>query len=262
MKIISDKSINYPFAIVVWAFLTFFLSLLISLLFGNPNEVLKWIILIGSGIFTLSSGKTIPLRESRQLVFLGEQTGVWLTEGFYFLFHLYSLDYKEKTQSIEKKNIAIEPFNIQDKNGKLLLGAINGTWQIGNSNTEIENYKLIDADVLSSNLKTLLRRTSNIVFGKKDYWNEIIGQDLSQILMTDQIFITECQKYGIRFTNLVVEITSGNLLQDNLNAYRSELTAKFKSLYPTMSDVEISNRVEIQIQIAKKFTVDGNLFNK
>lgn len=214
-----------------------------------------------SVVYTTSYIKIEPLWKG-EILFLGKTTGIWIKgkDGLRFIwFHqlgIFSI-FASEMQHEEKKDIIVEPFPFSDKNGKEVIAAMNGDWQIGDEDNEEENYLMMAEADMPGNLKSLLRRTAIRVLGGKDYWKEMIGEELHDSILNDSTFKKECHRYGINFRSLILEVISGDIKQDNLNAYATKLHKDYKEQFPNLKDEQLSEKIEVQLKLAKKIIFKG-----
>ncbi len=264
-KIISNRNINYLMAVPMWVIMYYFLQSVLMLILWmfdeDINNAAKIFCLISSAGGTFGFNTTVELQGRAKLTFLWRETNdIWLEPGFYFLFWGIWGIYASEKFSTEKKDVIVDPFFAQAAGGKKILVAANGDYAVGTNARAEELYKKVGAKDMPGNLMSLIRRTSIRVFGGKNFWRDIIGKDLSQSILTDQAFKNKCEdEYGIVFKSLIIEVTSGNLDQDDMNAFETELTAKFsdKTIYPGLTATEISEKVETQLKLAKKIINKG-----
>jgi hypothetical protein len=91
---------------------------------------------------------------------------------------------------------------------------------------------------MEGNLQNLIKRTVMRVCGKLDYQTQITGENVGEEIIGspgapgDMIFIRECEKYGIEFHNLLVEVIAKDLEQENANSYYQKLLKEEMSRYP------------------------------
>lgn len=265
--IIKEKMINWPLAFVM-LFVNYLLMILIIWVIGlifkfDPINNATKILFFAISLIDTYKGliKIEPLTEAKLLA-AGEETDIWLGPGYYFLFRvifirIWSVFVKE-TQSKEKDELIVPQFPFQDKKGKKLFGKGNATFAPGDSDEEKENYKSMKGEDLPANLINLLRQTSVRVLGGKNYWTEILGKELHDFILNDAKFKAECFKYGCIIKTFNLEVVSANLEQDDLNAYRVQLTGELKTLYPELKDSAIARMVDAQLKISKRIDILGD----
>jgi hypothetical protein len=260
MEIISNKNYNYPFAVIVWIVLFLIIFFLLKLV-GFEGKFWTATALVLGGLIALADIGRIPIMHSKQLLLLGVQTGVWLDEGFYFLFFVFTLDDTEE-QSVENKDVIVPVFPCQDKDGKVLNAEANGDYQIINHDA----YKLHDVNVMLTNLTSLIRRTMVRVCGTIVYKTDILGKDLGHRILADHIFIRECAQYGIKFGNVIADAIASDLTQEGINAYAKELMVQFKSEYPqghVFTHKELSDlydKIAVQLKTAQRIITNSPTF--
>lgn len=226
------------------------------------KKITLLLILVGSGLFVWESSKfTVPPMGSVQLLFLGEQTGIWLEEGDYFIwFHelgLIKLQLDE-AQSHEINDIYVDTFETRDINGKMIKCKIDGDWVIADH----DRYKLIKATDIKRNLTSGLEKAVTTFTGSKEFEADLLGKNHGDDINDNTFRNRMRSRFGIEFENIDCIIISGDLVQDNLNNYRDKLTDKYKTKHPTMSDKEISELVEVQLKLAKKVISNSPLVNR
>jgi hypothetical protein len=247
--------INYGFAIFLWFVLFSFLSLLLAMARLEQEMIRQATAAIAAAMVAFGSYETVGLQKRAKVLFAKHETDTWAEPGFYFLFWAFGF-YEEEIQETQRFDVKVGVdgnFTISDKNGKKLRVKIDADYAIGNTNEDRENYKKIQEADFPGNLKTLLERAANRVFGGMEYWSELLGKELHSLILNDLEVKTHSKKYGIIFTSIMVEVVSGNQDQDDLNAQRRSLTVEYQKLYPTMSDQKISETVEVQLKLVDKF---------
>ncbi len=251
-------------------------------------------VVVSIGFVWKTSDFDVPNQTRYQLLLWGNNTHIYVPQGNYFIFfhrlplgrfRIFRLQLEE-SQNLQKRDVLVTktvrddkgndvkiPFKTQDKNGKLLEVDGNADWEIGSNRKDpveadeiiaSDNYRKMDEAQVVTNLQSLLRRTIIRVIGRKDFWVDIIGHELHTMILEDKVFQEECFAYGIRFKSLILEVTSGDLTQDNLNYFEEQLNTKFKARYGTdhvftPKDLErIHEDVQAQLKIAKKIIVKGS----
>lgn len=269
IKLISNKDVNYPFAVLVWVISFLILRFFINLA-GFPdsdNKTYTIIELIVSALFAFGDNSTIPILTRKKLLFLGQETGVWLDPGFYFLFWIFSLAEGE-TQKDERKDTIVEGVKCQDKNGKVMIADANGDWAIGNDEESRQKYLLQPEDKMKTNLESLVKRTLVMVLGGRVYKTHILGQDLGSEILKNPKFIEECGRYGIVYTNMIAVAIAFNMDQEAINSYHEEVLAAQKAKYPTGHKFthkelqEIEENVQVIIGKARRIITNSALLGR
>lgn len=266
-KIISDKNINQPFVIVVWIIV---FSLLCFLLGLNHwiNKLSVIIALAISGMVAFGDKANVEILTRTQLLFLGQETGVWLQPGPYYLFWIFTLAVSETIKD-ERKDTVVTSVKCQDQNGMVLLAEFNGDWAIIDTDVARRKYELQDAGLMKTNLESLARRTLIRVIGTLEYKTHILGQDLGDKVKNDLIFKRECEHtYGIVYTNAIADAISANMDQEAINAYYRALMIEERAKYPNnhqfthaeLQDIEAN--IQVKLNKAKKIITNSPLLGR
>jgi hypothetical protein len=271
MKIISDKSINYPFAAVVWIVV----SMIFYILFRYVNLDGKfWILLsfLSGAIIAFADRDKVAILTVGLLQFNGEEVkdengnSVYLDPGWYFTFFFFSINKKE-SQKMEKRDVVIPAFNCQDKSRLGLTAEANGDWVIADDGHD--KFKEQDESKMESNLSSLVRRSIIRVFATLDFETEIKGKDLGDKIQNhDPVFERECSKYGIIFHNLIVDAIPSDMRQENLNSYSKRLFEEEKAKYPvgykfTHQELrDIEETIQIKLGQARKIISNSPLLGR
>ena len=208
-------------------------------------------------IWELSKVK-LPPQTRIEVLFIGVRTRIFLTEGVYFLFFnrfgLFTL-YKGETEHIQKKEVRFLEFLLQDANGKLMLGRLVGSWCPGPSEEDAIAYEGFPEEDMNENAGFLLGNAALRAAAKKDYWTEIRITDLACDIEVDPIYITGCKKYGIEFTNNMLQIISGNLSQDDIDQFAIRITKRLKIDNPGMVPSDIATLMQIQMKLVQPVVI-------
>lgn len=271
MKIISDKSINYPLAAVVWIVA----SMIFYILFRYVNLDGKfWILLsfVSGTIIAFADKDKVEILTVGLLQFNGEEVkdengnSVYLDPGWYFTFFFFSINKKE-SQKMEKRDVIVSALNCQDKGGLVLTAEANGDWVIAADGHD--KFKEQDESKMESNLSSLVRRSIIRVFATLDFETEIKGKDLGDKIQNhDPVFKKECNKYGINFYNLIVDAIPFNLGQENLNSYSKKLFEQEKAKYPagykfTHQEIrDIEETIQVKLGQSKKIITSSPLLGR
>lgn len=266
-EIISNKTINYPFAGIVWIICSLLLHWL-CIYVGLDNKFWLTLSFITGAIFAFGDRTHVPILSRGLVTFNDEEVkdgddSLWLDPGMYFTFFLFKINNKE-AQKTERRDVVIAPFECQDKNRFGLTAEANGDWIIIQNDT----FKKQDESKMESNLLSLVRRSIIRVFATLDFDNEIKGKELGSIVEKDPTFVKECKKYGIEFHNLIVDCVPSDLKQENLNAYARKLFNEEKAKYPaghpfTHKEIQdINETVQVQIGKAKKIISNSPLMGR
>ena len=233
------------------------------------SKIMIIIAIIVSGIFAFGDYDRVELFTNKKLLFRGEETPYRAESGFFFTFWFWSLDVKE-VQTIEKLDVVISSFDCQDKNGKALKSEGNGDWKIVSRN----RYELFDANKMVENLDSLIKKTTIKEAAKLPYraktagQAQILGEELGTLVLANAKFKSECRRYGVRFTNLIINAIAADLVQENLNAYAKELFEEEKAKYPTdwkfthKQLEEIEARVQVRVKLAKRIITNSALLGR
>lgn len=265
--IFKDKGNNYLFTVASIIILYFVILLTINLGLKWNHSFWKLVSFLVSIILITTRNQTIPIMTKKKVLFMGEETGLWIGPGFWFIPFFLSTAESE-IQKIEKKDVVVPVFQCQDKKGKVLNVEANGDWKIGETPEEEDKYKNQDAEAMPGNLRNLIKRTAIRVCGKLVYKDEIMGENVGEKVLIDEIFTRECRKYGIEFHNLLIEAVAANLEQENLNSYHDELLEKEKSQYPqghifTHEELQdIEDRIQVKLKVARKIITNSALLGR
>lgn len=269
MKIISDKSINYPFAALLWIVISLFLYILCYWV-GLTGKF--WVILsfFSGAIIAFGDRSRVPILTAGLLLFNGEEVkdekgdSIYLDPGMYFTFFIFSFSEKE-SQKMEKRDVVIPAFNCQDKRRLGLTAEANGDWLI----VDHDKFKDQDESKMESNLSSLVRRSIIRVFATLDFETEIKGKDLGDKIQNhDPVFKRESEKYGIIFHNLIVDAIPSDMKQENLNSYSKKLFEEEKAKYPvdhkfTHQEIrDIEETIQVKLGQAKKIITNSALLGR
>lgn len=259
MKIITDQNLNYPFAVLVWviAFLFFYF-----LCWGVDLTGRFWsfVCLIVGALVAFGDTNRVPILSESLLLVNGQEVkdeygnSVWVSPGFYFTFWIFSFAEGEH-QDMEVRDVIVPAFSCQCLNKGITVEA-NGDWEI--SEHRHDNFKKQKADKMEANLISLIKRTLIRICGIRNYEKEILNNNLGDAVLTDPFFQRECQKYGIEFENMIVDVVPSDLKQEQLNSYARELFKEEKKKYPvgytlTKEDIkEINEAIQVRLGQAKK----------
>ena len=265
--IFGDKGNNYLFAAVSIIILYFVILLTFNWGFKWYHPFWRFISFVASIILVATRNQTIPIMTKKKVLLAGEETDIWIGPGFWFI-PLFFSTAESEVQKVEKKDIVVPIFQCQDKKGKVLNVDANGDWKITETPEAEDRYKNQDAEAMPDNLRFLIKRTAERVCAKMIYKDEILGENVGEKVLEDTIFIRECNKYGIAFTNLLITAIAANLDQENLNAYHDELLEKEKSEYPVghifthqeLQDIE--DRIQVKLKVARKIITNSALLGR
>lgn len=271
MKIISNKTINYPFAVLVWVLVSL-IFIWLCYLVDFSGKFWKIISIIAGAVVAFGDTTRVPILSAGLLLFNGEEVksgknSVWLSPGMYFTFYLFKVSQKE-AQVMEKRDVIIHSFDCQSKDGKVITAEANGDWFISNNPEAEDIFKLQDESKMEGNLQMLIKRTTLRVCGGLDYYKEILGENIGENVLKDDIFKRECKRYGIEFHNLLIQVLAKDLNQENINTYSDELRKKFKKEFPknhkfTSEELEkIDEKIQVQLKLAKKIITDSPLLGR
>lgn len=258
MNILTKKSLNYPFAIIVWAILFGIMTFLLTKV-DLTDQLWGVICLIGTGAIVFASIVQVEVRTRAQLIFLGEQTGIWLDEGFYFLFFLFSLDTTE-VQAKENLTLIIKPFQLRCKD-KMLDVSFNLKYLEGKSNKENPtdederiaqvNFKNQKSEDIKEELSDLLRSLSLEVFQGKNY-EELRDLDLADLIIRTDHFKEECLDYGIKIKKFLPFYIPTNTTQEDLDLRKKELINLFINMKYSIDEAREMAEIQLgQIKVVK-----------
>ncbi len=262
---------NILIAVLIWilGFFILWVGMKLSGIEWMSSKIMIIIAIIVSGIFAFGDYDRVELFTNKKLLFRGEETPYRAESGFFFTFWFWSLDVKE-VQTIEKLDVVISSFDCQDKNGKALKSEGNGDWKIVSRN----RYELFDANKMVENLDSLIKKTTIKEAAKLPYraktagQAQILGEELGTLVLANAKFKSECRRYGVRFTNLIINAIAADLVQENLNAYAKELFEEEKAKYPTdwkfthKQLEEIEARVQVRVKLAKRIITNSALLGR
>lgn len=199
--------------------------------------------------------------EARLLIF-NVKTDVILGPGPYLLpfreFNVFTIFRKEVVDT-QSRDVQLDPLQSQDINKKKVIIEGDGDWEVEN----YVNYEHFEDKDMKKNLTSLVRKTAIRLFAGKSFESDLHGKELGNLVLTDIEFRRECNRYGVKFNNLMITVISGNSEQDDLLRFEDVLFERFKSRYPnpdnlTEADIaEINRAVDTKLKLAKRFIVDG-----
>lgn len=267
MNIIANKSINYPFAGIVWILVSFIFWFLF-LYVGFEGRFFLILSFIGGAVIAFGHRTRVPILSRGLLLFNGEEVtsngnSVWLEPGMYFTFFIFSVS-EEEAQHTEKRDVVVTPFVCQDKNGKNLYVEANGDYEI----VDNDNFKVHVEENMLSNLQSLIKRSIIRVFARLDFFEDIQGKDVCAVIQEDPVYKRECKKYGIHFHNLIADAISKDLEQENSNYYYNKLYQEEVNKYPpnhqfTHDEIkDINETVQVRIGKAKKIVTNSPLLGR
>jgi hypothetical protein len=267
-RYISNKFNNYCVTVVVAVVVFLIMEIIYHLTGTYDAQSIFWkrftllAMLVGSGylVYEVSYYRVLPMQRV-QVLFLGEQTGIWLEEGIYFIwFHglgIFGLQ-EDEAHSHEKNDVYVPPFETRDQKGKKVVCHIDADWEIIDSDI----YKLIKADDMPRNLNSALTKEANNHIGSREFVKDLLGHNHGDDINNATFKARMHSRFGINFSHIDCIVMSGDLAQDNLNNYRNELTAKFKRTHKTLGDKEIAELVEVQLKLVKKIISNAPLINR
>ncbi|NVN97521.1 hypothetical protein HXX01_04845 [Candidatus Nomurabacteria bacterium] len=268
MLIISNKSFNYPFAGSVFLVI-FLLSFWLGSMVGIHNKLFTILCFLSGIIIAFGHTTRVPILKKGLLLFNGEEVriskdkSVWLSPGMYFTFFLFSISLKE-LQDMEERDVIVPPFRCQDSNFKNLAAEANGDWEI----VEHDKFKKQKEKKMKSNLSSLIKRSIIRICGGLEYGRDILTGNVSKLVLADPIFKEECERYGISFYNLIIEVISANLEQDDLNAYMDQLDKKARKNYPLghpfthEENQDIQANLQVQLKIARRIITNSAIVGR
>lgn len=265
MKISKKIINNYLIALVVsfGVFLLFYLLMkkqgLTSPRWGLVDLILS-IGIVGASI------RQVPLRGRSQLVFMGTQTGIWLDEGYYFLFYLFTLD-KHEVQHKEGQTLIIPAFDLRCAD-KLLSVSFNLKYLEGKSNVlnptadderiAKENFKNQKSEDIREELLDLMKSLAMSKYGPKDY-TELQQQSISDLILTNPHFQNECLDYGIKIKSLLPFVIPKNATQEDLDLRKANLIKEYKNAGFTKEEAREMAEIQLgQIKVVKTPGSGGN----
>ena len=260
MIVISNKSFNYPFAVVVWAILFLILTFLLRIV-DLTNPLWGLLALVGTGFLVWGTIVKIEPRQTVPLLYFGTQTGVSLSEGYYFLLFAWSLDAHEKID-LEYQDIIISPFQVECIN-KVEDFSFNAKIQFGKSNirrTPTHRHATAEEDAeaksrfvinnkenIPGDFTALIKAVCNMLYGNMTH-EQIKGRNITEDIKMNDFFYHECFEWGIDPKNLLPFVQPHDMAQQNKDKNRVEITGMLKRLYPNLSDQELSRLVNLQLK--------------
>lgn len=233
MKLISDKSYNYPFAGIVWI-VFFLLFYFLCSYVGLDGKLWTISSFISGAIVAFGDRTMVPLLNRGLLTFNGEEAkdsdgkSVWLDSGMYFTFWIFKVSLKE-SHSTEENDVIVPVFDCQDRTGKGLKADANGGYEIPDNLRD--NYKMQNEHTIKSDLSSLIRQTTMRICGSEEYLNGLLGKDIGLMIRNDYSFQCETGRYGVSFHKMHVTVVSANLSQDDFNAQFDRLVEREKAAY-------------------------------
>ncbi len=262
MKISKKIINNYLIALVVsfGVFLLFYLLMkkqgLTSPRWGLVDLILS-IGIVGASI------RQVPLRGGAQLIFMGRQTGIWIDEGFYFLFYLFTLD-KHEVQHKEVQTVIIPAFDLRCVD-KLLSVSFNLKYWEGRSNVRNptadderiakENFKDQKSEDIQLELLDLMKSLAMSEYGSKEY-KDLQSQSILGLILTNGHFQNECLDYGIKIKSLLPYVVPKNATQEDLDLRKANLIKEYKA--EGYSKEEAREMAEIQLGQIKVVKTPGS----
>ncbi|MDQ5971605.1 MAG: hypothetical protein QG566_551 [Patescibacteria group bacterium] len=272
MILISNKSFNYPFAVVTWGILFLILTFLLRMV-DLTNPLWGLLALAGTGFLVWGTMIKIEPRQTVPLLYFGTQTGVSLSEGYYFLLFAWSLDSHEKID-LEYQDIIIPPFQVECLD-KVLDFSFNAKIQFGKSNARRSpdhphatpeedadakrRFVINNKENIPGDFTALLKSVCNMLYGNMSYSGRpaengnpailgVKGRNITQEIKLNDFFYHECFEWGIDPKNLLPFVQPHDMAQQNKDRNRVEITGMLKRLYPNLSDQELSRLVNLQLK--------------
>lgn len=263
MRLIYDKSYNYPFAGIVWIifFLLFYAMCSYVELDGKFWTLASF---VSGAVVAFGDRTMVPILSRGLLTFNGEEAknshgeSVWLDPGMYFTFWVFKVSLKE-SHSTEENDVIIPVFDCQDRNGKGLKADANGGYEI----IIPDNYKMQNENTIKSDLSSLVRQTIMRICGSNAYRDGLLGKDIGLMVRNDYPFQCETGRYGVSFHKMHITVIASDLQQENLNAYHDELLAKIKAEYGPNYQFsheqlkEIESDIQVRIKLAKRIITNS-----
>lgn len=270
----QDVGTNTLTAVFVWIILSTLLCFLLWIPWvgdmGFKTSVLISVVL--SAIVAFGDTDSVDILTDKMLLFRGKETGKRVPPGSpYFLFFLWSLDESEK-QSKAIEDINIPFFSCQDNKRKVLKGEGDGKIRVKPGLED--QYKLQDAKSMPDSLAKLVVRTAKRITPTLPYKSknagdaQIMGEDLGDRVLQDKTFQRECEKWGIEFTSLIIDVIADDLKQENLLSYANELREEAKAEYSenhqfTHQELEdIEARVQTMIGRARRIITNSAILGR
>lgn len=270
--IFKTKQANLAVSIILGIIIGGLLYLLFGKAIGHSKS-LKIICYIGGLCHALFIWKKdIETNSTQELLYYfskDEKTGIWLPAGTWRMpfkeFGLFTL-FPAEAQHKEFQNIKIEPYLLKCKD-KVLSVSFNLKYREGRSNkprpTEEDErdarnrYELNRDDAMPDDIKDLVKTISMTEFGGKKY-DELHGQNLTSMILNNDMFIDECYKYGIKCENILPFVISADMDREKQSSYEKELYNDYKVMYPTLSDKEIKNEISVSMGKSKRVINEGD----
>lgn len=257
-NLLNNKFYNYLLGLVV-SFIVFIILTISLNKAGFTTPIWGIGAITCSIMLTLGSVKQIKVRETSQLLFFGTQTGIWLNEGYYILFYLFTLD-KHETQHTENQTLIVPAFDIRC-NDKMLSVSFNLKYLEGKSNvpnpTEDderlarENFKNQKADELREELIDLMKNLAMQEFGNKDY-SRLHGQNLASMITNNTHFMQECIDYGIKMKSFLPYVIPKNATQEDSTLRKAQLITQYKDMGYTLAEAREMAEIELgQIKVVR-----------
>lgn len=230
------------------------------------GNIVYFVFLFGSGALVWSSKATVPPRLKRHLIdVFGVSTEIWLPEGWYLTFFLFRLDDQNETITKERDKFEVGPIPFNDITGKKLLGFVNVIYQVGETEEEMRDFKLMKQDEIQKDLQTYTQRRFIRTFAPLNYETEIRGKEHT-------IFIAEDLKiYGVNFKYVETMVVSGNMDQDDFNSQFGRLkTIKLRD-FKTQTGRDnltpeelrkIDDQILLELNRIKKIITDSPLLGR
>ncbi len=283
MELISNKTYNYPFAVIVWTVLFLILTFLLRMV-DLTSPLWGLITLVGTGFLIWATMVKIEPRQTFPLLYFGTQTGVSLPEGYYFLLFAWSLDEPEKI-NLEYQDVIIPSFQLECSD-KVLDFSFNAKIQFGKSNvrrrpTDLHatpeedaaakrRFVMNNKENIPGDFTALIKSVCTMLYGNMSYAGRpaengnpailgIKGRNITQEIKDDDFFYHECYEWGIDPKNLLPFVQPQDMAQQNKDRNRVEITRILKGLYPSLNDVELARLANLQLNgvNSKEYIVTG-----
>jgi hypothetical protein len=205
---------------------------------------------------------TLETQTEGRLLFLKMKMNVILGPGPYLLpfndWGLFTIFRSEVTDT-QARDVQLDPYPSQDNSKKKIIIEGDGDWEVSN----YANFEHFDGQNMKKNLTSLVKKTATRVFGGKSFEGQLHGQELGDDILNDPSFLRECSRFGVKFSNLMVTVTSGNPERDDILQFEERLFNRFKSRYPDPNNLteedlaEINRMIDTKLGLAQRYIVDG-----
>lgn len=296
--LLNNRIMNYPFAVFM-VFLIDWCLETISRKSGLVDMVALWgpnaesnfhiMVLFGSlAWFIGSSTYSVPTQKRVELLFLGAQTNIFLTEGFWIIpFHRLGLfkPFVSEVVDIKRFTIVMPPIESLDSNGTVVKSTGIAVFRVkeesddraderarrdnpddydddDDGETGANKFQKFSLDDIKDNLSVATKSTRMDLVGQKNYYTDILGTNLSDQVKGDSQFKKACNTYGVKCVHVTTVFNADNLKQEDTNRYIRQMRQEILRDSPGLDDHQVEERMQIRLGLAKKIYLDGDASDK